>query len=189
MPFIDAAAARALRITRRMPWLEHVLVLSGWMLGPLALVSLVVTGELLAVGWRLEGLPPFATLRGMHLLSAEVLLLVLAYRGFLGAVALARWGHRPGLLPRLLALKSLHWGRVAAHAGAWGSLLVLLVSGLERHAQLRYGWSAVPPGDGTLWVVIHRVTAPYFYAFLLLSGFLRLRRVLPTLRAYLVRQY
>jgi hypothetical protein len=189
MPFIDAAAAQALRFTRRVPWLEHVLVLSGWMLGPLALVTLVVTGELLAAGWRLEGLPPFATLRGMHLFSAEVLLLVLAYRLFLGIAALARWGHRPGLLPRLLALRPSNWGLLAVWGGAWGSLLLLLLSGLERHAQLRYGWSAVPPGDATLWAVIHRVTAPYFYAFLLLSGFLRVRRVLPSLREYLVRHY
>ena len=189
MPFIDAAAARALHWSRRTPWLEHVLVLSGWMLGPLALVSLVVTGELLAVGWRLEGLPPFATLRGMHLFSAEVLLLVLAYRSFLGAVALIRWGHRPGLLPRLLALGNSDWGGIAVRLCAWGSLLLLLLSGLERHAQLRYGWSAVPPGDAALWPVIHRVTAPYFYAFLLLSGFQRLRRMLPSWRAYLVRQY
>ena len=189
MPFIDAAAAQALRWTRRAPWLEHVLVLSGWMLGPLALLSLVVTGELLAAGIRLEGLPPFATLRGMHLFSAEVLLLVLAYRSFLGAVSLARWGHRPGLLPRMLALRFLDWGGIAIRLCAWGSLLLLLLSGLERHAQLRYGWSAVPPGDAVLWSVIHRVTTPYFYAFLLCSGFLRLRRILPSLRDYLVRQY
>jgi hypothetical protein len=189
MPFIDAAAAQALRWTRRMPWLEHVLVLSGWMLGPLALVSLVVTGELLAIGWRLEGLPPFATLRGMHLFSAEVLLLVLAYRSVLGAAALVSWAHRPGLLPRLLLLASWDWGSIAVRLCAWGSLLLLLLSGLERHAGLRYGWSAVPPGDAALWTVIHRVTTPYFYAFLLLSGFLRLRTVLPSLRDYLVRQY
>jgi hypothetical protein len=189
MPFIDAAAAQVLRWSRRMPWLEHVLDLGGWMLAPLALVTLIVTGELLALGWRLEGLPPFATLRGMHLFSAEVLLVVIAYRAVRRSVAFARWAHRPGVLARLPRPEAVDWTGLAIRGGAWGSLLLLLLSGLERHAQLRYGWSASPPGDGALWPVVHRVAVPYFYAFLLLTGYLRLRRSLPSLREYLVRQH
>jgi len=189
MPFIDAAANQALRMTRRLPWLEPMLLFSGWLLGPLALLSLIVTGELLAAGWAMRGLPPFATLRGLHLLSAGALLLVLAYRGFAGAVAFARWGHRPGLLGRMFELRHLDWGVATVRVLTWASLLLLVWSGLERHAQMRFGWSAVPPGDAALWAVVHRVACPYFYAFLVFSGFLRLRRFLPSFRDYLVRQY
>ena len=140
----------------------------------------------------------FATLRGMHLLSGMMLLLVIAYRGALGLRGLLRRGP-PGLSPAPLWREALSWWRGEqpradwaarlVRLGGWGFLLLLIVTGIVRHFRLRYGWSPVAPGPPALWDVLHVSAVPYLYGFLLLVGYLRLRRWLPALREYLVRQY
>ena len=194
MPFIDAAGAWLLRASRRVAWLEHLLAIAGWLIGPLSLITLAGTGELMAHGGAAQGLPSFATLRGMHVLAGATLIVLIAYHA---ARVLFRWA-RHGVP----FISGPHWRtwlgreRMAANwtawlvrAGGWGCLLLLLATGLVRHLRLRYGWSPVPPGEPAWWDVLHVAAAPYLYGFLLLEGYLRLRRWLPALRAYLVRQY
>ena len=189
MPFIDAAGSHLLRISRRLAWSEHVLAAGGRWLVPLCLVGLIVSGELLsedaASAWVRT-----STLRGLHLLAAGLLLLAGAYHGL--AVALA-------VVPRILggskkklqAVRlpiSLNWS-TAVRFGWWCSLAVLAVSGLARYAMIRYGWDVPPFQDATVWNLIHRLTVPYFYGFLVLEAYLWLGWFLPALRAYLVRHY
>jgi hypothetical protein len=188
MPLVDTAADLLLRTTRRAAWLEHVVDIAGWLVAPISLVTLAVTGELMAYGWRMTGLPAFATLRGMHVLAGGVLFTVILYRGTRGGWRL----YRRGVTRRevmAFAARAVHSAEPFVRTGTWTCLLLLVVTGLGRHARLRYGWSPLPPGNPALWDVIHVTTVPYFYGFLVLEAYLRVRRWLPALRDYLVRQY
>jgi hypothetical protein len=191
--FIDGASTWLVRAARRQAWLEHLLAIAGALIVPLSLVTLVVTGELMAYGWQLEGLPPFATLRGMHVLAGGMLLLVVGYHA---ARTARRWIGR-GPVGVLLFLAPGRWRTWMAgdwpartvRAGGWLCLLLLVATGAIRHARLRYGWSFAPPGDAAWWDVAHVTAVPYLYGFLLLEAYLALRRWLPALRDYLVRYY
>jgi cytochrome b561 len=186
MPCIDALGERLGRLSRRLAWLERLLVFAGGLIGPLSLITLIVTGELMAYGWRPKGLPPFALLRGMHALAGEALLLVLGYRLVRGAWRFARPGAPRG---SWRAWAAGDWPARLVGAGGGGCLLLLVGSGLVRHLRLRYGWSPLPPGEPAWWDVAHSAAVPYLYGFLLLEAYVRLRRWLPALREYLVRQY
>ena len=188
MSLVDTLADGVLRAARRAVWLEHLIDIAGGLAAPVTLVTLAITGELMAYGWRLAGLPAFATLRGLHVLAGGVLFTMLLYQAGRGGWRLFRRGLEPF---DLLAFARNWRGSVQpfVRIGTWTCLLLLVVTGLGRHARLRYGWSPLPPGTPAAWDVIHITVVPYFYGFLMLEAYLRIRRWLPALRDYLVRQY
>lgn len=189
MPFIDAAGSHLLRISRRLAWTEHVLAAGGRWLVPSCLVLLIVSGELLAAD-AASAWVRTSTLRGLHLLAAGLLLLGGAYQGLTVALAAVPriLGGSKKKPPAMRLVVPLSWS-AAVRFGWWCSLAVLTASGLARYAMIRYGWAVPPFQDATLWNLIHSLTVPYFYGFLVLEASLWLGRFLPAMRAYLLRHY
>jgi hypothetical protein len=147
--------------------LEEGLGRGGRWAGYLALAMALFTGEWLTLADGREGLISVPALRALHVLAGLVLLLVLLARLVnLGAAAgrhlLRHRGLARGALSGLATLPTL------LSAAFWASLVLLLLSGVERTLQLRYGVQALPGLSPLVWGALHWALLPFLYVFLLL---------------------
>ncbi len=152
-----------------------------------ALAVLIVSGETIRwVDYR-DTLIAAPTLRAVHALAGFALAIALAVRGVDGALRggetlVAQWRVR-GRLPAF-NWQALNAARVL-DAAWWLVVALLVLSGLERYAQLRHGTSVLPGLAPSAWWALHRPMLPYLYAFLLINGLVRGRMAIKRALSYL----
>lgn len=171
MRFSDPTPAIRPRLARIAAQVERFVVRAEWVLGTLALATLIGTGEWLTIAQGGEGLISIPALRGLHAMAGLLLVGVAVHRvggGFarLFVSALHHRGRLPVPWPLL---------RTRCASGRWwllglffGVLLLLVLSGLERYVQVRFGHGLLPGSSPFLWTALHRALPLYLYALLLL---------------------
>lgn len=142
----------------------------GFWAGHAALAILILSGESLPwlnlVDWHYS----IPLMRGIHVLAGLTLLLVftarlggLILRGMRFA-ALQRGVHRAVLPFIMVKIKS---GRNLMFLAYWSVTGLILLSGLERLFQVRYGVMLLPWLTPAQWAVLHHQLKPYLYVILL----------------------
>jgi hypothetical protein len=155
--------------------------------GYVALAVLVLSGE--AIRWvdYRDTLISAPLLRAVHVLAGFALLASLLLR--LGDAALRDVQRlRAGRLR--LRLPPAHAPVTAAgllDAAWWLVVGLLLLSGVERYAQLRYGAGLLPGLPSAAWWALHRPLLGYLYAILLLLLAIRGKLIARRVYAYLYR--
>ena len=164
------------------------LVPTAVVVGHVGLFMLVATGE--AIRWvdYRETLVSAPMLRAAHVLGGFLLVSALAVRLLNPLVQpvvrfLARQRHisrRPALkqqtaTPAVRLLEGLWWGVVG----------LLVLSGLERYAQMRHGASLLPWLSPSAWWAMHRPLLPFLYAILLSNLLIRGRILARQVLSYL----
>jgi hypothetical protein len=153
-----------------------------------ALLLLVLTGE--AIRW--------VDYRDT-LISAPMLRAVHAVAGFaLASALLLRIAEALRVrVAAVLARRGVPWLRAAFQgagrpaparlldAGWWLVVGLLVLSGLERYAQLRHGTSVLPLLSPAAWWALHRPLLPYLYAILLINVTVRGRMAARRALSYL----
>ena len=153
-----------------------------------ALGLLVVTGEMLTLLDGRAGVVTIPALRSLHAVAALALLAMLAYRLGGGLVRLGRYAYdQRGIPPETVRALAGRLGRVRGllEVAWWTALGLLILSGVERYLQARYGGGALPVFPPTVWHALHRVSPAYLYAILLLMAFNRGRVALKRALDYL----
>jgi hypothetical protein len=154
-----------------------------------ALALLIVSGETIRwVDYR-DTLISAPTLRATHALAGFALAVALLLRIADAALRTGeRWvARRRGVLPRAPAF---HWqdrltGAALLDAAWWLVVGLLVLSGLERYAQLRHGTTVLPVLAPAAWWAAHRPLLPYLYAILLINGLIRGRLAIKRVLSYL----
>ena len=139
-----------------------------------ALAFALLTGEWLRWSDFRTGTISPSILRATHILAGTLLTAAILYRisrGLLGLLAwiiTARGGFRqkPAFIFSGMPAGKAAW-RVLLTALYWLSLGLLLLSGLERHAQIRWDVTLLPVLSPVSWTVLHGALTPYLYALLL----------------------
>lgn len=175
MPPISPATLRA----QAMALLDRVgaaLVPTARVVGYLGLAVLIVTGE--AIRWvdYRDTLISAPLLRATHALGGFLLLASLLVRvgdplvqGVVRRLRAVRDGTRRPAFNR----QAPDWVGRSLDAAWWGVVGLLVLSGLERYAQLRHGVSLLPWLPPTAWWAMHRPLLPYLYAILLSNVLIR----------------
>lgn len=163
---------------------------AGVWVGHAALVILIISGESLPrlnlSDWHYS----IPLMRGVHVLAGLTLLLVFTARGGdllmrgMRFAALHRGVHRAVLPFIILKIKS---GRNLVFLAYWSLTGLILLSGLERLFQVRYGITVLPWLTPAQWAVLHHHLKPYLYAILLflfiIQGKIIVKRVMNYLYA------
>lgn len=127
-------------------------------------------------------------LRSLHALSGMLLATGVGYRfGVLATKGLRRVLVRRklrmgDLLDLLTPLKK---GRGWLFLGYWVALGVMVLSGLERYFQVRYGQGVEILLQGPVWYALHKLAPSYLYTFILLIAFNWGKMTYARLREYL----
>ena len=141
-----------------------------WLEG-IGLILLVGTGEWLTFLGGDADFISISALRTFHALAGLMLATGLLYRS---GVLLTK------LLRRLMVFKRIPLGDVIAlfkplrHPrgmiifGFWFSLFLVVLTGVERYVQLRYGGGVLPLLSPVAWYALHRLILNYLYVFLVL---------------------
>ena len=156
----------------------------------LSLVVLAITGEWIT---HLDSpgsstLVSIPALRGIHALGAMVLLAVLlAHALDRVGVFYRRWQNRSSHAPLLSPWRWQNLRSLRALMNGTFALLVglLVVSGLERFWQMRYGGGLLPVLSPFAWYALHRVLPFFLYALLLFLSFNWGRMLLKRMLRYL----
>jgi hypothetical protein len=161
---------------------------TGWWVAWIALGLLVLTGE--AIRWvdYRDTLVSAPMLRAVHSLAGFALLAALLLRIGEALVRAAEAIARRRGVPAVRAAFQGQRRLTAAGLldGAWWLVVGLLVlSGLERYAQLSHGTSILPLLPAAAWWALHRPLVPYLYAILLLNGLIRGRMAVKRALSYL----
>ena len=162
---------------------DTVFVALGRWAEPVAIVALVTSGEALRHPLALDLQTHYGTLKGIHHLAGALWAVTLAlltnrFMYHTWRNRKAQKAQRPLPFPQESPLTLLRW--------AWAFLCLLLaVSGLQWLLVLRVQFVVLPMPSLSAWQMVHVLSAPYFYALLVLRVHLWCKHSIPRIKHYL----